>query len=204
MSTQQQLSNKEESSFFIVEKEDEIIETGEDLTALFDIPVLDEDIKDEKAELKQKINTAKRFYLDHFNYQINLNHESFIRLSGIKDFGVGYKYKNLVEKMEKVELLTQLVNERHKLRLVCKTMYYREASLNLETKTNSRLLSKYMGLTVTQNKMAVKQELKENNWFLKVYRGRLLFVCDELKKRFNLTDLEIKSIRDYDDILNLF
>lgn len=173
-----------------------------DLTALFDVPILNEDEKDDKVEVKRKIQQAKRFYLDHFNYQVNLNHEAYVRLSGISDFGVGYRYKNLVEKMDKLELLTQLVNERYKIRTICKTMYYREASLKLDNKTNSDLLGKYLGLGVNDNKILVKQELKENNWFLKVYRDRLLFVTDQLKDRFSLDLEEIKLIRDYDDVLS--
>lgn len=173
----------------------------EDLTGLFDVPV-DLNQQDDTEQLKQLINRAKRFYLDNFNYQINLCHDSFVRLSGIRDFGVGYKYKNLVEKMEKVELLTQLVNERHKLRVVCKTMYYRETSLRLDNKTNSDLLCKYLGLGLKENRGVVKQELKENSWFLKVYRDRLLFVSDLLESKYKLTKDEIKSVRDYDDVLN--
>ena len=173
----------------------------EDLTGLFDVPV-DLNQHDDTEQLKQLINRAKRFYLDSFNYQINLCHDSYVRLSGIRDFGVGYKYKNLVEKMEKVELLTQLVNERHKLRVVCKTMYYRETSLRLDNKTNGDLLCKYLGLGLKENRSVVKQELKENSWFLKVYRDRLLFVSDLLESKYKLTKDEIKSVRDYDDVLN--
>lgn len=172
-----------------------------DLTGLFDVPVTTLDGKEEKVDVRQKIQNAKRFYLDHFNYQINLNHDSYVRLSGITDFNVGYKYKNLVEKMDKVETLTQLVNERYKLRTVCKTMYYREASLKLDTGVNKDLLTKYLGLGLNDIKSVVKQELKENSWFLKVYRDRLLFISERLKSNFNLTSDEIKSVRDYDDIL---
>jgi len=158
-----------------------------DLTGLFDVPVISTENEDnEKAEILQKIQKCKRFYLENFNNQINLNHESFVRFSGILNFDVGYKYKNLVEKMDKVELLVQLVNERHKLRSVCKTVYFREASLKLDTATNRDLLSKYLGLGVKENKAMVKQELKEYSWFLKVYRNRLLFVCNELQSRFGL------------------
>lgn len=184
--------------------EDDIIDEVEieDLTGLFDVPVEVDEKQDEMVQIKERIARAKKFYLDNFNYQINLCHDSFVRLSGISDFGVGYKYKNLVEKMEKVELLTQLVNERHKLRIVCKTMYYRETSLRLEDKTNTTLLSKYLGLGLKENRSAMKQELKENSWFLKVYRDRLLYVSDLLESKYKLTKDEIKSVRDYDDILN--
>ena len=111
-----------------------------DLTGLFDVPVISGESEDnEKAEILQRIQKYKRFYLENFNYQISLNHESYTRFSGISNFDVGFKYKNLVEKMDKLELLVQVVNERHKLRSVCKTVYFREASLKLDTTTNRDL-----------------------------------------------------------------
>ena len=103
--------------------------------------------------------------------------------------------------MDKLELLVQLVNERYKLRTTCKTMYYREASLRLDKALNVDLLAKYVGVTYHENKQLVKQELEENAWFLKVYRARLQYVAQRLEAEFGLTDVEIKSVRDYDDVL---
>lgn len=173
----------------------------EDLTGLFDVPItLTED--DRRLEdVRAKIAQAKRFYFENFNYQVDLKHESFVKLAKYPNFDVGFKYKNLVEKMDKLELLVQLVNERYKLRTTCKTMYYREASLRLDKALNVDLLAKYVGVTYHENKQLVKQELEENAWFLKVYRARLQYVAQRLEAEFGLTDVEIKSVRDYDDVL---
>lgn len=172
-----------------------------DLTGLFDVPVTTTEDGRSLEEIKTKIAQAKRFYYLHFDSSCNLTHESFVKYSKFVDFDIGYKYKNMVEKMDKIELLVQLVNERNKLRTTCKTMYYREASLRLDKATNIDLLSKYVGISFHDNKILLKQELDENKWFLTVYRARLQYVAKRLEAEFGLTDIDIKSVRDYDDVL---
>ena len=179
-------------------------ELNEDLTGLFDVPVTVTEDGSHMEEVKQRITQAKRFYYLHFDCGCDLRHESFVKYSKFPNFDIGYKYKNLVEKMDKLELLVQLVNERYKLRSTCKTMYYREASLRLDKATNVDLLSKYVGISLHDNKILLKQELEEGKWFLKVYKNRLQYVTKRLETVYGLTEEEIKSVRDYDDILVFF
>ena len=114
-------------------------EGGEELTGLFDVQVEPENTN--KTEIQNRIQQAKRFYFLHFDYQVNLNHDAFVKFSPILSFKIGYKYKSLVDNMKMVELLTQVVNERVKLRGCCKTMYFREGVLKLDTHQNTMLLS---------------------------------------------------------------
>lgn len=176
----------------------------EDLTGLFDVPVTLTEDGSRMDEIKQRITQAKRFYYVNFDCGCDLRHESFVKYSKFPNFDIGYKYKNLVEKMDKLELLVQLVNERYKLRSTCKTMYYREASLRLDKATNVDLLSKYVGISFHDNKVLLKQELEEGKWFLKIYKNRLQYVAKRLETEFGLTEEEIKSVRDYDDVLVFF
>lgn len=175
-------------------------EGGEDLTGLFDVKVEPEN--NEKESVERRIQEAKKFYFLHFDYQISLNHESYVRFHSIPNFNVGYKYSNLIEKMEKIELLTQVVNERMKLRAACRTMYFRETSLRLDDKTNVRLLSKYLGVSLKENRLLIKKDVEEFEWFIKIYRNRLNFVCDILRVKFGLTNDELIHVRNYEDVIN--
>lgn len=175
-------------------------EGGEDLTGLFDIPVEPE--KEDKADIELRIQQAKRFYYLHFDYQINLSNEAYVRFKSMPNFNIGYKYKNLVDKMEKVELLTQVVNERMRLRIACRTMYFREASLRLDDKTNIKLLSKYLGVGLKENRVLIKKDVEEFEWFIKIYRNRLNYVSELLQDKYGLTKDQIKNIRNYEDVIN--
>lgn len=175
-------------------------EGGEDLTGLFDVQIEPENT--DKTEIQNRIQQAKRFYFLHFDYQVNLNHDSFHRFRPIASFKIGYKYKGLVDNMKKVELLTQVVNERVKLRGCCKTMYFREGVLRLDKSQNTMLLSKYLGITIRQANDLIKKEVQECEWFIKVYRNRLNYVCELLQEKYSFTIDEIKNIRNYEDVIN--
>ena len=175
-------------------------EGGEDLTGLFDIKVEPENIN--KSDVESRVQEAKRFYFINFDYQVNLNRDSFIKFKPMPGFDIGYKYKNLVDRMEKVELLTQLVNERMKLRSACRTMYFREVSLRLDDKTNIKLLSKYLGVGLKENRILIKKDVEEYEWFIKIYRNRFNYVCELLQVKYNLTKNQIKNIRNYEDVIN--
>lgn len=175
-------------------------EGGEDLTGLFDIPIEPENT--DKTEIQNRIQRAKRFYFLHFDYQINLNHDSFVQFRPMISFKIGYKYKNLVDKMEKVELLTQIVNERVKLRGCCKTMYFREGVLKLDKHQNTMLLSKYLGITIRKANDLIKKEVQECEWFIKIYRNRLNYVSGLLQEKYSFTIDEIRNIRNYEDVIN--
>lgn len=175
-------------------------EGGEDLTGLFDIQVEPEKV--DKTDVESRIQQAKKFYFINFDYQVNLNRDSYIRFKPMPGFDIGYKYKNLVDRMEKVELLTQIVNERMKLRSSCRTMYFREVSLRIDDKTNTKLLSKYLGIGLNQNRLLIKKDVEEYEWFIKIYRNRLNYVCDILRIKFGFNRDELIHVRNYEDVIN--
>lgn len=170
----------------------------------------DEDIVNlefKRNTLRNRIAGCKYFYTNNkFDNHINLNNQSYKRFGSIKDFGIGYKYQNLIDKMDKIELMCQLVAEREKIQEICQSLYYREASLHLTENENNKLLLKYIG---GKNKSIIfrtqcEEEVKEYLWFLKVYRNRLVYIRTNLLNKDKIDIEVLKSIKSYDDVYDYF
>lgn len=170
----------------------------------------DEDIVNldfKRETLRNRITDCKNFYTKYrIDNHINLNVESYKRFGGIRDFGIGFKYQNLIDKMDKIELMCQLVAEREKIQGVCKCIYYREASLHLTENENNKLLLKYIG---GKNKSILfrtqcEEEVKQYLWYLKVYRNRLIYIRTNLLNKDKIDIEVLKCIKSYDDVYDYF
>ena len=198
----------------------EIVPTEKSISDLFDETdtiICDEDevksdddalsLEKKRKMLKERIESSKKFYRENFGYQILLNHESYVRFSKIENFKYGYKYKNKVDNMSKIELLCQLVNERIQVKYVCRRLYFRESAVRLEEGQKNLLLRKYIGKStsvITGFKSQLEQEIKELVWCLGVYRERFLYIKSLLCLKLGLEEEAIKSIKDYDDVYEYF
>lgn len=178
----------------------------EDDTVIYETPVelnLSETEKKKEA-IKERIEKAKKFYFDNYNYQINLNHDSYVRFHSIENFKVGFKYQNRIDGMAEVELMCQLVNERQKIKWTCRKLYFLESSLRVDTSVNSKLLAKYIGSTLIAFKTEIEEEINEYRWMLKVYRDRFIYVRDKIVDRLSMELTTIKLIKDYDQVYQFF
>lgn len=184
------------TSFF---EEDTVIYEG-------DLLLNESEFEKSKRELKERIEKAKRFYFDNWNCQINLNHDSFIRFHRINNFGVGFRYQNRVDGMAEVELLCQLVNERYKIKYICRKLFFRESVLRHDTSTNNKLVSKYIGGSgiVGKFRSELQQEIKEYLWILKIYRERFTYIKNKIIDNMNIDEKVVENIRDYDHVFNYF
>ena len=160
--------------------------------------------REKEAFIKEKINSGKKFY-SVYDYQINLNHESFVRFSKIENFIIGFRYKNKIDKLNNVELMCQIINEKLKIKYICKRVYFYETSLKLDDSKNNPLIGKYLGKRMIKGfKEELELELKEYFWFLKIYHNRFNYVKECLEKRLNVSLMDLKSIKTYDDVYEYF
>lgn len=166
--------------------------------------VFNRKMEEKRDYLRRKLDRSKRFYYDA-NDQLALNRQSFLRYSGIPTFEVGYAWKNRVDRMDKIELMAQLVNEITQIRNCCLQLYYRESSCCVSKKRRERLISKYIGKThENQFKEVIEKEVKEFVWFLEVYKKRYLDVKNRLVRTLGLEDDFLKSIKSYEDVYDYF
>lgn len=173
---------------------------GEDET----ITVVKNETELEKSRIKQEIQDSSEFYKKNWNNQILLKEESYLKFSKIKDFGVGYRYENLIGKMDLIQLLTQFVNESNQIRYVCRKIYFIESGIKEGSVENkSRLLKKLISNSeLVLDKFRSDLKLKKDQWYwiLSVYRQRYLFVKGKLKQYSDLVGLyEVwTKIHDYE------
>lgn len=161
-------------------------------------------MEEKRDYLRGKLNRSKKFYFE-YNDQLNLNRQSFLRYSGIPTFDVGYAWKNRVDRMDKVELMTQLVNELNQIKNCCLQLYYRESSVSVNKTKRLKLVEKYIGKTHEKEfKTAIEKEVKEYVWFLNVYKKRYLDVKKRLIRILGVDEEFIKSIKNYDDVYDYF
>lgn len=164
-----------------------------------------EAIEEKRRVLKETIETSKRFYRENYSYQVLLSHESYVRYGKIKDFK-DYKYKSLVEKMGKIQLLTQLVNERNQIQTTCQKIYYREGVMILDENNNKRLMNQYIGgeRAITLFQKTCKQEIQELKWSLSIYRQRFLYIRSLLVRQLGIADEALKLVKTFDDVYDYF
>lgn len=173
---------------------------GEDET----IVVTKNEFEIQKSRIKQEIIDSSEFYKKHWNNQILLKEESYLKFAKIKNFGVGYRYENLINKMGLIQLLTQYVNESNQIRFVCRKIYFIECGIkegSIESK--SKLLKKLISnseLVLDQFRTDLKLKKEQWYWILSVYRQRYLFVKEKLKQYSELDGLyEVwRKIHDYE------
>lgn len=164
------------------------------------------DIFDGKKQVKEKVDKAKRFYLENFNSQINLNFqivESF-KLSKIPGFDIGFKYKNLVENMDDIATMTQLVNERIKIKFTCKTLFYRESALKNSDEEIRNLSRKYVGIDIDEFKEEIEKEVEMLKWVVGIYQKRFMYIRQRLEEKFHLTDVQINGIQTYENVVDFY
>lgn len=161
-------------------------------------------MEEKRNYLRKKLDYNKRFYFDA-NDQLLLNHRSFLKYSQISTFEVGYAWKNRVDRMDKVELLSQLVNEINQIKACCLQLYYRESAVSVSKRRRHHLVEKYIGSGHEKDfNESVEREVKEFVWFLKVYKKRYLDIKDRVVKILGLDEDLIKSIKTYEDVYDYF
>lgn len=169
-----------------------------------DSVVYNNKMEEKRNYLRKKLDYNKRFYFDA-NDQLLLNHRSFLKYSQISTFEVGYAWKNRVDRMDKVELLSQLVNEINQIKACCLQLYYRESAVSVSKRRRHHLVEKYIGSGHEKDfNESVEREVKEFVWFLKVYKKRYLDIKDRVVKILGLDEDLIKSIKTYDDVYDYF
>lgn len=166
--------------------------------------VFNNKMEEKRNYLRKKLDYSKRFYFDA-NDQLLLNHRSFLKYSQISTFEVGYAWKNRVDRMDKIELLTQLVNEINQIKACCLQLYYRESAVSVSKRRRHHLVEKYIGTSHEKDfNETVEKEVKEFVWFLKVYKKRYLDIKDRVSKVLGLDEDLIKSIKTFDDVYDYF
>ena len=161
-------------------------------------------MEEKRNYLRKKLDYNKRFYFDA-NDQLLLNHRSFLKYSQISTFEVGYAWKNRVDRMDKVELLSQLVNEINQIKACCLQLYYRESAVSVSKRRRHHLVEKYIGSGHEKDfNESVEREVKEFVWFLKVYKKRYLDIKDRVVKVLGLDEDLIKSVKTYEDVYDYF
>lgn len=169
-----------------------------------DSVVYNNKMEEKRNYLRKKLDYNKRFYFDA-NDQLLLNHRSFLKYSQISTFEVGYAWKNRVDRMDKVELLSQLVNEINQIKACCLQLYYRESAVSVSKRRRHHLVEKYIGGGHEKDfNESVEREVKEFVWFLKVYKKRYLDIKDRVVRVLGLDEDLIKSIKTYDDVYDYF
>lgn len=166
--------------------------------------VYNHEMENKRNFIRRKLDFCKKFYFDA-NDQLLLNHRSFLKYSGISTFEVGYAWKNRVDKMDKIELLCQLVNEVNQIKACCLQLYYRESAVSVSKGRRDKLVKKYIGEGHEQEfKESVEREVKEFVWFLKVYKKRYLDIKDRIVKILGLDEEFLKSIKTFEDVYDYF
>lgn len=161
-------------------------------------------MEEKRSFIKTKLDYSRRFYFES-NDQLLLNHNSFLRYSGISNFDVGYAWKNKVDRMDKFQLLCQLVNEMNQIKACCLQLYYRESAISVCPSRRIKLIQKYIGKShENEFKTKTEREVKEFVWFLKIYKRRYLNVQERVKNVLGLDVEFIKSIKTYDDVYDYF
>lgn len=166
--------------------------------------VYNHEMENKRNFIRRKLDFCKKFYFDA-NDQLLLNHRSFLRYSGITTFDVGYAWKNKVDKMDKIELLCQLVNEVNQIKACCLQLYYRESAVSVSKGRREKLVKKYIGIGHEKDfNESVEREVKEFVWFLKTYKKRYLDVKDRVMKVLGLDEEFLKSIKTFEDVYDYF
>lgn len=169
-----------------------------------DSAVYNQKMEEKRSFIKTKLDYGRRFYFES-NDQLLLNHNSFLRYSGISNFDVGYAWKNKVDRMDKFQLLCQLVNEMNQIKACCLQLYYRESAISVCPSRRIKLIQKYIGKShENEFKTKTEREVKEFVWFLKIYKRRYLNVQERVKNTLGLDVEFIKSIKTYDDVYDYF
>lgn len=173
------------------------------------LPEIPNDIEKLKEQVKKEIEESSQFYKKNWNNQILLKEESYLKLSKIRNFGVGYRYENLINQMNLVQLLTQYVNESHQIRYTCRKIYFIETAVHDFDSGNFSLLNRFISNSLkTINQFGSDLKLKKNQWvwILSVYRQRFIYVKEKLKEKSELDGLyEIwRNIHDYDILYQFY
>lgn len=173
------------------------------------LPEIPNDIEKLKEQVKKEIEESSQFYKKNWNNQILLKEESYLKLSKIRNFGVGYRYENLINQMNLVQLLTQYVNESHQIRYTCRKIYFIETAVHDFDSGNFSLLNRFISnslKTINQFGSDLKLKKKQWVWILSVYRQRFIYVKEKLKEKSELDGLyEIwRNIHDYDILYQFY
>lgn len=198
---------------YLVEIEDDIKSMFENLNSDGEpveiLPEIPNDIEKMKEQVKKEIEESSQFYKKNWNNQILLKEDSYLKLSKIRNFGVGYRYENLINQMSLVQLLTQYVNESHQIRYTCRKIYFIETAISDFDSGNFNLLNRFISnslKTINQFGCDLKLKKKQWVWILSVYRQRFIFVKEKLKEKSELNGLyEIwHNIHDYDILYQFY
>lgn len=198
---------------YLVEIEDDIKSMFENLNSDGDpveiLPEVTNDTEKLKEQVKKEIEESSQFYKKNWNNQILMKEDSYLKLSKIRNFGVGYRYENLINQMNLVQLLTQYVNESHQIRYTCRKIYFIETAISDFDSGNFSLLNRFISnslKTINQFGSDLKLKKKQWIWILSVYRQRFIFVKEKLKEKSELNGLyEIwHNIHDYDILYQFY
>lgn len=204
--------NKQPSSL----DSDSMDEDFEDLVNFYS-DVTDFKEREIEKEIKEKIKTNRWYYLKNStNEIISLKKKIYLKYKNDENF-IGYSYKQDFKDKDIIVLLTQVVNEREKIKSIGKILFFRENYLSTFKKEKTKkLFRKYIGLP--KNEIEFINEEKENvffyRWCIKVHKRRFNLLVSLIKeydnnnskKIFNNIDIDkdvINSCKNYDNVLDI-
>lgn len=158
----------------------------------------------EREKLEEEVKKYKWFYLKNKDvFSISLDKKSFY-LSKRSDKGfIGSKFKEMIDITNKVQLLTQIVNERMEMKSIGKFLFYRELYISVrENKSVKKLFNNYINENETYFLKNEKSCIEFNQWKFLVHKNRLVYCCELLIHEFNINKKKLACIRNYEDILN--
>ena len=134
-------------------------------------------IKEEK--IKNEITSYKWFYLKNkMNYSITLNKkEYYLKVKHDKEF-VGNKFKEAIDSSNKVQLLTQIINERKEITFLVESIFQDE--LYIQTRKNKgvlKLFKTYIGGDEEKFFLDKKECVDFKKWKVLVHKNRLVYCC---------------------------
>ena len=186
----------------LVSVEDDFLD-GLNITDLYST---EQTVNLKEVEIQNEIGKFKWFYLKHKSeYSISLSgtkfKEYYLKVQGDKEF-IGNKFKELIDPTNKIQLLTQLVNERRELLNLGKLLFYSE--LYISTRNNKsvkKLFKTYVGEDEANFLFKEKEGVKYNRFKFIVHKNRLVYCSSLLKSHYNMSSLDIQCIKNYDDVL---
>lgn len=187
---------------------DDCITFDEDLWGCTDLTEFySEEPSSKEKELKDKIESAKWFYLKNQQYDyISLKKGVFDKFKGDKAF-LGIQFTKMFDtEDDMIVLLTQYVNEKKEMKRLGKMLFYRELYLSTcKNKSVNQLFRKYIGETEQLFIFDCKNLVDYYRWSFLVHKNRFVYIKNRINSLLvDSDDLNLKSIKNYDDVFNYF
>lgn len=187
---------------------DDCITIDEDLWGCTDLTEFySEEQSSKDKEIQDKIDSAKWFYLKNQQYDyISLKKGVYDKYkSDVKFLGIQFT-KMFDTEDDMIILLTQYVNEKREMKRLGKMLFYRELYLSTcKNKSVNQLFKKYIGETEQLFIFDCKNLVDNYRWCFLVHKNRLVYIKNRINSLVvDSDDLNLKSIKSYDDVFNYF